>query len=56
MERRLHQAPLPLMALTLRHHEPVAYQPLGPAEVQALAQLPGLADQRLPDGAGLFST
>ena len=51
MERRLHEAPLPVMALTLRHHQPVAYQPLGPAEVQALAQLPGLADQRLPDGA-----
>ena len=51
MERRLHEAPLPEMALAFRHHEPVADQPLGPAEVEALAQLPGLADQRLPDGA-----
>ena len=51
MERRLHEAPLPVMVLTFRHHEPVSYQPFGPAEVQALAQLPGLADQRLPDGA-----
>ena len=49
MERRLHEAPLPVMALAFGHHESVAYQPLGPAEVKALAQLPGLADQRLPD-------
>jgi hypothetical protein len=50
MERWLHEAPLPVVALAFRHHEPVAYQPLGPAEVEALLQLPGLADQRLPDG------
>jgi hypothetical protein len=38
MERRLHEAPLPVMAVALGHHQPVADQPLGPAEVEALAQ------------------
>ena len=50
VERRLHEPPLPAVAFAFRHHQPVAYQPLGPAEVEALLQLPGLADQRLPDG------
>jgi hypothetical protein len=51
MERWLHETPLPLMALALGHHKPVAYQAPGPAEVETLAQLPRLADQRLPDRA-----
>jgi hypothetical protein len=50
---RLHEAPVQVMGLALRHHQPVADQPLGPAEIEALAQLPGLADQRLPDHAGV---
>ena len=50
VERRLHETPLPLMAFAFGHHQPAAYQPLRPAEVEALAQLPRLANQRLPDG------
>ena len=48
----LQQAPLPAVALALRHHQPVPDQRLGPAEAEALLQLPGLAGQRLADGVG----
>ena len=36
VERRLHQPPLPLVVLALRHHQPVADQPLGPPEAKPL--------------------
>ena len=49
MERGLHQPPLPAMVIAVRHHQPVADEGFGPAEADALLQLPGLADQRLPD-------
>jgi hypothetical protein len=49
VEGRLHEAALPAVIFAGRHHQPVADQPFGPAEVDALLQLPGLADQRLPD-------
>ena len=49
--RWLHKLLLPVMALAFGHHEPVAYQPPGPAEVEALAEFLGLPDQRLPDDA-----
>src|ERR1700722_19617323 len=49
MERGLHEAPLPAVILAFRHDQPVADQPLGPAEAEALLQVPGLADQSLPD-------
>jgi hypothetical protein len=52
VERGLHEPPLPLVVLALRHHEPVADQPLGPPEAKPLLQLPGLPDQRVPDGGG----
>jgi hypothetical protein len=51
VECGLHEPPLTPMAFAFGHHQPAAYQPLGPSEVEALAQPPGLADQRLPDGA-----
>jgi hypothetical protein len=52
VEGRLHEAPLPSVVFALRHHQPVADQLLGPAEVEPLLQLPGLADQCLADGIG----
>jgi len=37
------------VGLAFRHHQAGADQPLDPAEVEALRQLPGLTGQRLPD-------
>jgi hypothetical protein len=51
VEGWLHEPPLAAVVLAVRHHQTVADQPLGPAEAEALVQLPGLSDQGLPDRA-----
>ena len=50
MECWLHKPPLPAVVFAARQHQPVAYQAPGPAEIDAFLELPGLADQRMPNG------
>jgi hypothetical protein len=49
LDRSVLVSTLAAVGLAFRHHQAGADQPLDPAEVEALRQLPGLTGQRLPD-------